>query len=551
MLQESWRVESRDRRLLLGFTAVGLFIMSLGGVFALLMKLVRTPVLSILPAPVYYQSLTGHGIFMFIFWLGFIQTAFLIASATILIGRPLWSYALAWLGLATMTAASGFAFVAVWRGANLTYHAPIQLAEKSPHAWMIYLAYVLLAVGMALVVFDVVMTFLGGVGDLRSFSAWARFLRDLPVASFAAFAGLFIAVPGLMAAIRTFGAALLWSLGRGPIDAEMYRMDWHIVFHIYHYVPALTLVGITYVLVELTVGAHSVYAKQLAKALFLMYPIFVPPTFIYHLLVDPNLPQNVKFVGTTLSLLVGVPTLLHSFIIVGMLEARARRAGFGRWRWVGQLPWSNPVFGSMAVGWLTLFVGGLVAYLLLQEPLASMLHSTFVVPAYIHPIAAGGANITYMGALYYGLPFLLGRRLWAPKLARIQPYLMGFGLTWMAFFGIAAGLAGVPRRYALIGPRAPQEWEMWLNLSLGIGAMLAIVAGIAFVSIIVMTALVGEKATSSSDAVADLGPPAWSDTGGAGAGPISLAPALAFIVALLLLTVWALDRLASLPIQKH
>ena len=60
-----------------------------------------------------------------------------------------------------------------------------------------------------------------------------------------------------------------------------------------------------------------------------------------------------------------------------------------------------------------------------------MFHNTFVIPAYIHPMAAGGANLMYMGALYYGVPVIMGRQLWG------------------------MGLAGVPRRYALLGEDAP------------------------------------------------------------------------------------------------
>lgn len=548
-LLQTVRLAPEDRRLLTAFAAVGLAVMSMGGLFGLLMKLVRTPALSVLPFPVYYQSLTGHGILMFIFWLGLAQTAFLIVATTVLVGRRLWSYRLAWAGLIVMALAALLAFVGVLNGANVTYQASVPLARQFPAAWMVYLAFTAFAFGMGLIVVDVVATVVASVERKLSVASWARYFKDLPVSSFAAIAGLFIAVPGLLAALRLFGTATLWSLGQASIDPGAYRMDWHIVFHIYHYIPALTLVGVAYVLVEVTADAHSIYAKPVAKSLFLLYPLFVPPTFIYHLLADPNLPQSVKLTGTILSLLVGVPTLLHTFIIAGMLEARLRQAGYGKLGWLRHLPWRDPAFSSLIMGFVTLFFGGLMAYALLQEQLAPMLHNTFLVPAYVHPIAAGGANITYMGALYYGLPILLGRRLRGVALARVQPYVMAAGLLWMAAFGGAAGLAGVPRRYALLGADAPAEWINLMNLSLGIGAMVAIAAGIAFVAIMVMTAVAGEKVAQPSDAVSELlhwpPPPvvAVSRT------PLALVPSVAFVLGVITLTILAFERLGAMPLQ--
>ncbi len=535
-LWQEIKIEPEERKLLIAFGGAGLAIMSIGGVFAFLMKLVRTPALSVLPSGVYYQSLTGHGIMMFIFWLGFIQTAFLIAAGTVLIRQRLWSYKLGWAGFGTMVLAALLAMAGIILGANVTYHVSIPLAKQFSAAWLIYLSFIGLAVGMLLVAVDFVMTILGAVEHKLSLRSWATFFKEIPTTSFAAIAGLLIALPGLIAAIKIFGAAFLWSLGVGSIEPGAFRMNWHIVFHIYHYIPALALVGVSYVLVEATAGAQSVYAKQVAKALFLLYPLFVPPTFIYHLLADPNLSYNIKFMGTSLGLLVGVPTVLHTFIILGMLEARMRGAGYGFFGWLKHLPWGNPAFGSMIVGMITLFLGGLLSYNLIQEQLAPLLHNTFAIPAYIHSMAAGGANITYMGALYYGVPVLLGRRLWMPRLARVQPYLMGGALIWMSIFGTGAGLAGVPRRYALLGADAPASWSTWLNLSLGIGAMLAVVAGVIFVLIMVMTAIAGKKVATIEEAIHGMEAPPLPWKVVYNRTPVALIPASLFVVGIVVFT---------------
>ena len=71
-LWQEIKVHSEDRKLLIAFISSGLVFMTIGLIFALLMLLVRTPALSILPANLYYQAVTGHSFMMFIFWLSFI-----------------------------------------------------------------------------------------------------------------------------------------------------------------------------------------------------------------------------------------------------------------------------------------------------------------------------------------------------------------------------------------------------------------------------------------------------------------------------------------------
>lgn len=549
-LWQEIKIEPQDRKLLIAFGGTGLVIMALGGVFALLMLLVRTPALSILPSGMYYQALTGHGVMMFIFWLGFIQTAFLIAAGTVLIRQKLWSYRLAWLGYGIMVLAALFALTGILRGANVTYHAAVPLARQFSGAWLIYLSFFTLAAGMSFVVVDFIMTILAAIENKLSLKAWAAFFKGIPVATFAAIAGLFIAIPGLIAAMKTFGTAFFWTLGMVEILPGAFRMHWHIAFHIYHYMPALALVGVAYVLVEATADARSVYAKQVAKALFLLYPLFVPPTFVYHLLMDPNLAYNVKFTGTSLSLLVGVPTVLHTFIILGMLEARVRGAGYSFFGWLKHLPWGNPAFGSMIVGMVTLFTGGLLSYMLIQEQLAPLLHNTFAVPAYIHPMAAGGANITYMGALYYGVPVLLGRQLWGLGLARIQPYLMGGALLIMSIFGTSAGFAGVPRRYPSLAG-APDTWFTWMNLSLGIGGMLALIAGIIFVLVMAMTVFAGRKAATIEQAIKGLESPSLAFKVPYNRTPVALVPASIFIISIIIFTLFTFGYFWAMPIQMR
>ena len=557
-LLDEIKIDPRDKKLLFTFFAVGIALLIIAGVMALLMLLVRTPAISAGSSTLYYRTLTGHSIFMFIFWLGFIQTGLLITAGTVLIGRSLWSRRLGWTGFWFMVTGAVSAGIGILLGAETSYIAPVPLSIQYGGTPFIYLAFILLSVGMGLIVINFVMTMVGAVERKGSFDSWAAFLRDIPISTFAAIAGLFIAVPGLILALKVFIPAFLWSIGllfTDPISiiyyANSYRLNWHVIFHIYHYMPALALVGVSYVLVELTADAKSVYTKHIAKSLFLLYPFFVPPTFIYHLMVDPTIPANIKEMGSILSLLVGTPTILHMFIILGMLEARIRSAGHSFLGWLKHLPWGNPAFGSMAMGMVTLSVGGVLAYVLIQEHLAPVLHNTFAIPAYIHPMAAGGANLIYMGAVYYGVTILTGRQLWGLAIARVQPYLMAGALILMASFGSMAGLAGVPRRTASItlAGDAPSSWAPLMNLTLGVGGMLAVVAGALFVLVIVMTTLVGKKVATTREMIHGMEPVAMPAIVERKTTPVALLTIGIFIVVIMVLTILGFTVVNLVPMR--
>ncbi len=557
-LLDKIKVDPRDKKLLFAFFAVGIALLVIAGVMALLMLLVRTPAISIGSPTFYYRTLTGHSIFMFIFWLGFVQTGLLITAGTVLIGRSLWSRRLGWTGFWFMVTGAVSAGVGILLGAETSYTVPVPLSAQYEGTPLIYLAFIMLSIGMGLIVINFIMTMVGAVEHRGSFSSWAAFLRDIPISSFAAIAGLFIAVPGLILALKVFIPAFLWSVGllyTDPISiiyySNSYRLNWHVIFYIYHYMPALTLVGVAYILVELTADAKSIYPKQIAKALFLLYPFFVPPTFLYHLLVDPNIPQGIKSIGSTLSLLVGTPTILHMFIILGMLEARIRSAGHGFLTWMRHLPWGNPAFGSMAMGIVTLAAGGVLSYMLIQEQLAPVLHNTFAVPAYIHPMAAGGANLIYMGAIYYGVTILTGRQLWGLAIAKVQPYLMAGALLLMAIFGSLAGLAGVPRRIASItlAGDAPASWVPLMNLTLGVGGMLAVLAGALFILVIVMTALAGKRVSTVQEMIHGMAPAAMPTMVEHKTTPAALLTIGIFIVVIMALTVLGFMALNLVPMR--
>jgi len=545
-----------DQKLMAAFGIAGL--LSLAGSFALAAVLVaiKTPALGLAGGQLYYRMLTGHSILGFVYWFAFIQAALLIAGATALRdGGRLWSLRLGWLAFAVMALGLVVNMVGVFSGADVLYTAFPPLAESFPATPLIYLGYLLVAAGAFLITFDFLATVFTWVDRKRSLQAWKRMLDEMHISTFAAVCAVPLIFSIVLTAFFLYIPALRWSMGWISTDAREFalnfRLTYHVMFHIIHYIPAMAMIAVAYVLVELTTGAGSIYRKTVAKGLFLMYPAVVPPTFLYHLMADPSITQGIKIIGSALSLLVWIPSLLHMFIVTGMMEAGMRSAGYGLFGWIRHLPWRNPAFASLIMGMTTFGIAGSLTAVLLQEQTAALLHGTFAVPAYIHPMVVGAASLIYMGIIYYAVSICMKRELWGPGLARIQPYLLSVALLVFAWAGTLAGYAGVPRRTADIsfGGVAPESWQALMNVAMGVGGTLTLVAGVLFFVVIGMTMLAGKKLRVASELGSDLAMLRVTRTREIVYTPTALIPGIIFVLVVLMFTAGAFGIMGNWPIQ--
>jgi cytochrome c oxidase subunit I len=555
LAQEIARTHPDDQKLMSAFAIAGL--LSLVGAFALaaILVAIKTPAFGLARGDLYYRMLTGHAILGFVYWFAFIQAALLIAGATALRnGGRLWSLKLGWVAFAFMAAGLVVNMVGVFTGADVLYTAFPPLAKSFPSAPLIYLGYLFVAAGALLVTLDFLATVITWVEHKASVTAWKRMLGEVHVSTFAAICAVPLIFSIVLAAFFLYIPAFRWSMGWISTDAREFalnfRLTYHVMFHIIHYIPAMAMIAAAYVLVELATGAHTVYRKTVAKALFLMYPAVVPPTFVYHLMADPSITQGVKIIGSALSLLVWIPSLLHMFIVTGMMEAHMRSAGHGLFGWIRHLPWKNPGFSSLIMGMITFGIAGGLTAVLLQEQTASLLHGTFAVPAYIHPMVVGAASLIYMGIMYYGVSIGMKRDLWGPALARIQPYLLSVALLIFAWAGTLAGYAGVPRRTADItfGGVAPASWDTLMNVAMGVGGTLTLIAGVLFFVVIGMTLLAGRK-LSDSELGADLSTLAVTPTREFRYTPTALIPGVIFVLVVLAFTAGAFGIMGRWPIH--
>jgi cytochrome c oxidase subunit 1 len=555
LLQELKKSHPDDQKLMAANGIAALLSLAGAGALALILVLIRAPIFGFDGGGLYYRVLTGHTILGFVYWFTFVEAALLIAGVTALTGgRRLWSLKLGWIAFAFISGGLVTNMVGVFSGADVLYTAFPPLSEEFSATPLIYLGYLFAAIGAFLIAIDFIGSVFSWVERKGSLRNWKTMLGEIPVSTFAAICATVLIIPVTIVALFLYIPSFLWSMGWITLDsmtfAPNYRLTYHVMFHIIHYIPVIALIAVAYVLVELTTGATSVYGKTVSKAVFLMFPAVVPPTFLYHLMADPSIPEGTKIIGSALSLLVWIPSLLSMFLLLGMMEARIRSAGHSLLGWIRHLPWRNPAFVSLIMGMISFGFAGSLTSVLLQEQTASLAHGTFVVPAYIHPMVVGGATQIYMGIIYYAVTLYTRRQIWGLSIARMQPYLLTIALFIFAIAGSMAGFGGAPRRTAEIayGGSAPESWAGLLNVSLGVGGTLAIIAGVLFMMVIGMTMLAGKK-LAASEVPQGLDAPDLIIRQEFKYTPTALVPGILFIIVVLALTVSSLGIIGSWPIQ--
>jgi len=428
-----------------------------------------------------YRALTGHAVSIFFYWLYFAQAGLLLAFAAAHAAsapRVAWR-GLAWSGIALMLAGFLANLAAIFTGMPTLYDAPPDLAGgPTSAAATFYVGYLLLAAGLLCV---------GGAGVATALRPVARGeVAELSVVGFASCAWAGLLIVSAIAAIHAFFPAARWALGLGPLPAE-HSTSWHILFHNMHYLPLMATVLVWYVLVEALTGVKSVFGARFSKIVFASYLVFVPPTSLYHMFLEPDLAPGVRVLGSLLSLFISVPTVTVFLVIVASLEVHARGAGArGLFGWIRMLPWANPAMSAIGLAVVNLALGGSLSFVLIQEKLAPLLSDTFFVPGYFHFLTVGTVTLTFLAALACVLPALTGRAIWRPQLMRWMPHLATAGLLLFGAGGVAAGYLGAPRRVLDVGydGGAPGSWPALMG-AVGAGgtlmsvAVLVLAAGVA------------------------------------------------------------------------
>jgi cytochrome c oxidase subunit 1 len=213
--------------------------------------------------------------------------------------------------------------------------------------------------------------------------------------------------------------------------------------------------------------------------------------------------------------------MIHGLTVPGAMEVAQREKGFNRgmFEWLRKAPWDNPAFSSTFISLVIFgFIGGITGVVMGTEQINLIIHNTIYVPAHFHATVAVGTTLTFMGLTYFLIPVLFRRQMILPTLAKWQPFLFGGSMTILILFMMGAGTLGVSRRHwdmDFAGAALSFEYSGMAYTMMGIagiGAVVAVIAGGAYLLITVGSLVFGKKLDASAGLLQSFGVPMPSGT---------------------------------------
>lgn len=402
--------------------------------------LMRSP----LPAPLddsalYYQSVTMHGTAMAYVVTTFFTMGFGYAVATTSLERPLIGHAWAWIGFVICLVGTLMAVAMIVAGRATVLYTFYPPLLASP--WYYTGAFLLIGGSMIWVVLMVI-----------NMIAWKRDNpgKPVPLPMFAVTATAMLwawAASGVLLELacilipRAFG-------GTDLIDAALGRTLFSVTLHAIVYFWLMPAYIGFYTLVPEAAGGR-LYSDTMGRLTFIMFLVFSLPVGMHHMFADPEHGIGFKFVQSFLTFFVVLPTLLTVFSISASLEIAGRaRGGKGYLRWIGKLPWDEPMVLAVGLSLVMLGLGGFGGIVNMSYAMNMMIHNTSWVTAHFHLIFGGAVIIMYFAIAYEMWPRLTGKPLYTKRLARIQLWLWFWGMLITTIPWHITGLMGQPRRVA-------------------------------------------------------------------------------------------------------
>jgi cytochrome c oxidase subunit I len=468
--------------------AVVNFLVGIVAAFGIVMT--RWQAVHLLPADLFYRFLTLHGLNMLIFFIIFFEMAVLYFAGPVLLSCRLPAPRTAWFAFALMVAGMLTVNTTVLAGKAdvlFTSYPPLQAHP------LYYLGIILFAVG-ALIVTALFFATLVVARRERTYEG------SIPLVSFGALTAAIIAVITLLHGAAIYIPTFLWSLGLMHVDPQVYRMVWWGLGHSSQQINVAAHVSIWYLLAGLTVGG-VVLNEKISRMAFVLYILFISMASAHHLLVDPGMGPAWKIWNTSYAMYLAVlASMVHGFTVPAGIEMGQRLRGYtrGTFEWLKKAPWSDPGFSGMALSVVIFgFLGGVTGVTIGTEQINIIAHNTLRVPGHFHTTVVGGTALAFMAVTYYVLPLIFGKRVAFWGLAKIQPYLFGIGIVILSMSMIFQGIFGVPRRHwdvAFSNAPFPVEYHPAVQLfqaTMGIGGLLAIAGGLAYILIAVVSVFFG------------------------------------------------------------
>jgi cytochrome c oxidase subunit I len=489
-LRIEWHAES-----LLKVNAVVAVVNFLIGIIAAFgVVMTRWQAVHLLPADLFYRFLTLHGLNMLIFFIIFFEMAVLYLAGPVLLSCRVPAPRVGWLAFALMLLGMLVVNTMVVQGRAdvlFTSYPPLQAHP------LYYLGIILFAVG-ALIVTALFFATLVVARRERTYEG------SIPLVTFGALTAAIIAVVTLLHGAAIYIPTFLWSLGYLTVDPEVYRMVWWGLGHSSQQINVAAHVSIWYLLAALTVGG-VVINEKISRMAFVLYVLFISMASAHHLLVDPGMGPVWKVWNTSYAMYLAVlASMVHGFTVPAGIEMGQRLHGYthGVFEWLKKAPWGDPGFSGMALSIVIFgFIGGITGVTIGTEQINIIVHNTLRVPGHFHSTVVGGTALAFMAITYYVLPLIFRKRVAFWGLAKIQPYIFGLGIVILSMSMIFQGIFGVPRRHWDVSfSNAPFQVEyhpavQLFQATMGLGGLLAIAGGLAYIIIAVITVFFGRPFT--------------------------------------------------------
>ena len=488
------KVDMHTERLVIANAVMAVVCLTLGGIAALLIALTRWQAVHLLSAVWFYRLLTLHGIDMLVAWIVFFEMAGLHFGSTVLLNARHAAPKLAWAGFALMAVGGLMAnFVVLLDPSSIVSFTAYVPLKAHP---LFYLSYILFAVGALIAV---ITFFINIVVAKRE----ARFEGSLPLVVFGLMTAAILATYTLLEGAAAIVPAFFWSLGLlKTYDPGIYRNFFWGFGHPAQQVNLAAMVAIWYALAQMTVGIRPVNEK-FSRLAFILYLFFINLGSAHHLLVDPGLTFAWKAVNTSYAMYLAVlGSMMHAFSIPAALEVALRAQGHrkGLFGWLRNAPWAEPGFSALVLSmFLFGWIGGVTGVTIGTEQINMVEHNTLRVPGHFHATVVSGTTLAFMGFTYYVIPLIFRKQLKLKKWATWQPYVFGVGMVLVSLGMIISGLQGVARRDWDITFAGVVPGTVSISLAiLGLGALIAVIGGIMYVTIVLVSILTGPRVEASN-----------------------------------------------------
>ena len=311
--------------------------------------------------------------------------------------------------------------------------------------------------------------------------------RPVPLPMFANVAGSYLwAWTAVGAALELLLQLIPVALGlTSTINVGLARVFFSWTLHAIVYFWLIPTYIAYYTILPRAIGG-KIYSDTMMRLAFITFLVVAMPIGIHHTFGDPQVGAGFKFVHSTFTALVALPTLITVFTICASVEIAGRlRGGRGLFGWLAAPPWNNPIMLASAFSFLMLGFGGAGGLINMSYQLDATVHNTQWVTGHFHLIFAGAIAIMYF-AIAYGLwPHLTGRALADVALMRAQLWLWFVGMVVTTFPWHWVGILGMPRRMAYFDYSSPMLSATAFPVEISaFGAIILLASGVLFFAVL-------------------------------------------------------------------